>query len=67
MIVHIYDRYVEISASQIHPPIPSTHIQTFKNHPNQTMLVSNETTQGNTTHYDIDDHVEVDGIKYYMK
>ena len=24
------------------------------------MLVSNETTQGNTTHYDIDDHVAVD-------
>ena len=28
--------------------------------PNQTMSVSNETTQGNTTHYDIDDHVAVD-------
>ena len=28
--------------------------------PNQTMSVSNETTQGNTTHYDIDDNVSVD-------
>ena len=28
--------------------------------PNQTMSVSNETTQGNTTHYDIDDIVSVD-------
>ena len=28
--------------------------------PNQTMSVSNETTQGNTTHYDIDVNVSVD-------
>ena len=73
MIVHIY--LVDMLKYQPVKSIRPFHPHIFKrlntskankmasfipNHPNQTMLVSNETTQGNTTHYDIDDHVAVD-------
>ena len=73
MIVHIY--LVDMLKYQPVKSIRPFHPHIFKrlntskankmasfipNNPNQTMLVSNETTQGNTTHYDIDDHVAVD-------